>query len=325
MKKISIVVPVYNAERYIAKCIDSLLNQTYKNIEIILVNDGSNDSSEEIIETYIKKNANIIYISQKNSGPSVSRNTGILKATGDYIMFIDSDDYAAPDLCEKLVSKDSDLVMCKLFTFSEKGLIWTPNFSSLTTIQKLSDIGLAEFEMLYRNTQFNTPCCKLYKKEKILTLFREDLDLGEDIIFNFEYLKNCTTISYIDEALYFYRIGESSSLTNKFDENRIIKVHKVYQETSRLCDEIFKKNYNQNLLKSNFLREACRCAKKMIVSSEASTKQKSQLLKTYMENYDLNSYLTADWKNESISFKIFFFFMRIRTYTLLVHLTRLLG
>lgn len=89
--------------------------------------------------------------------------------------------------------------------------------------------------------------------------------------------------------------------------------------------KFLKKNYNQNLLKSNFLREACRCAKKMIVSSEASTKQKSQLLKTYMENYDLNSYLTADWKNESISFKIFFFFMRIRTYTLLVHLTRLLG
>lgn len=325
MKKISIIVPIYNAERHLEECINSIVGQSYKNIEIILINDGSTDSSERIVSSFLENHDNIRYISQYNSGPSKTRNKGLQYASGDYIMFVDSDDYLSNTICERLIAHDADIVMCKSYKFKNGDKFETGDFASVTHIRQISDIGFKEFETLYKNTQFNPPFCKLYKKSLITTLFKEDLDLGEDIIFNFEYLKNCQTIMFLDEALYYYRVGDANSLTNKFDENRIIKVHKVYQETSRLCDEIFKKNYNQNLLKSNFLREACRCAKKMIVSSEASTKQKSQLLKTYMENYDLNSYLTADWKNESISFKIFFFFMRIRTYTLLVHLSRLLG
>ena len=323
MKKVSIIVPVYNAERYLEECIKSLINQSYKNIEIILVNDGSTDSSEDIIKSFLKVNNNIIYVSQENSGPSATRNKGLEYASGEYIMFVDSDDYAAVNLCERLLSKDSDLVMCKSYKFSNSPKFETTDFSSLTHLTRVSDIGSIEFEKLYKNTQFNPPFCKLYKKHLITTLFKEDLDLGEDIIFNFEYLKNCQTISYIDEALYYYRIGNSSSLSNKFDEERIKKVYTVYKETEMLCTEIFGDNLNIDLLKSNFLREACICAKKMIVFPKITSSKKKSLLDSYLKDYDLSSYMTSDWKNESITFRLFFFLFRNKAYSVLIILANL--
>lgn len=309
MKKVSIIVPVYNAERYLEECIKSLINQSYKNIEIILVNDGSTDSSEDIIKSFLKVNNNIIYVSQENSGPSATRNKGLEYASGEYIMFVDSDDYAAVNLCERLLSKDSDLVMCKSYKFSNSPKFETTDFSSLTHLTRVSDIGSIEFEKLYKNTQFNPPFCKLYKKHLITTLFKEDLDLGEDIIFNFEYLKNCQTISYIDEALYYYRIGNNSSLSNKFDEERIKKVYTVYKETEMLCTEIFGDNLNIDLLKSNFLREACICIKKMIVSNDYNLIEKRRTIECYLETYRLEEFLTSDWKNEKLNFRLFFFLL----------------
>ena len=100
--KYSIIVPVYNMEKYISKCLDSIFSSTYKNYEVIIVNDGSTDKSDEIIKTYIEKNRNIIYIKEENMGLSTARNNGVSKATGDYIIFVDSDDYIEEKLLENL-------------------------------------------------------------------------------------------------------------------------------------------------------------------------------------------------------------------------------
>lgn len=322
MEKISIIVPVYNAEGYLEKCIRSLLNQTYSNVEIILVNDGSTDSSPLIIESFLPHNQ-IIYINQPNSGPSAARNNGLARATGDYIMFVDSDDYADPAMCERLLSRKADLVMCKLYRFTDNGQPQTNDFSSLTAISNLSDIGPSEFDCLYKTTQFNSPPCKLYKRELLEGLtYQEDLDLGEDIIFNLQYLRRCQTLAYLDEALYYYRIGNSGSLTNKFDENRIDKVYRVYQATAPLFLELFGSSCNLNAIKSNFLREACISAKKMIISSDESTAQKKRKLLNYLNDYDLVSYLSKDWKTEPISFRVFFFLWQHACLTPLILLTK---
>ena len=115
-RKISIIVPVYNAEKWLEDCIKSVLNQTYKNVELVLVNDGSDDSSDKICKKYSLKYSNIKYILQENAGASVARNKGLKNATGSYIQFLDSDDYLNNDCCEKMIDKmkseNCDLVLC---------------------------------------------------------------------------------------------------------------------------------------------------------------------------------------------------------------------
>ena len=106
---VSLIIPCYNAEKYIGRCLDSVLNQTDRNIELIVVNDGSTDKTEDIINKYIKKYDNIIHIKQKNMGLSMARNNGVKKATGDYLLFIDSDDYVEKNLLENINKNISDL------------------------------------------------------------------------------------------------------------------------------------------------------------------------------------------------------------------------
>ena len=100
MNKVSIIIPVYNSEKYISKCLDSVLNQTYKNIEILVINDGSKDNSIDILREYEKKDDRIVVIDKENEGVAKTRNQGIKKATGDYIMFIDNDDFIDEDYVE---------------------------------------------------------------------------------------------------------------------------------------------------------------------------------------------------------------------------------
>ena len=108
---ISVIVPVYNAEKYLKKCLDSLVNQSYKDLEIILVNDGSQDGSEKICKDYEEKDSRIILINKNNGGPSSARNSGIEKANGEYLSFIDSDDYLALDFYEKLEDIEIDVFL----------------------------------------------------------------------------------------------------------------------------------------------------------------------------------------------------------------------
>ena len=117
MAKISLIVPVYNTSKYLRKCLDSLITQTYKDIEIIVINDGSIDNSEEIIKLYRDKR--LKYISKKNEGIGKTRNLGIENATGNYIAFVDSDDYLDKNFCKKMIKKadedNCDIVICNYF------------------------------------------------------------------------------------------------------------------------------------------------------------------------------------------------------------------
>ena len=134
MEKISIIIPIYNVKEYLKRCVDSVLNQSYKNIEVILIDDGSTDGSEKICDEYAKKDKRVVVVHQKNSGVSASRNKGIELATGKYIGFVDSDDYIHKDMFEKLynslISTSSSISMC--------------NYQLLDVDEKPNDIG--EFE-----------------------------------------------------------------------------------------------------------------------------------------------------------------------------------
>ena len=193
--KISIVVPVYNSEEKIIRCIESVLKQSYTNIELILVNDGSKDLSGEICERYAKLDNRIKVIHKDNGGVSSARNLGIKISTGEYIQFIDSDDYIDPDICEKLINKmiksNADLVVCGYKSINKDNIFYVEYeeciYESLVNLTN-------DFSDLYQKNFFNSIWDKLYKKEFIIELFDETISLGEDLIFNLNYLKQIRKI-----------------------------------------------------------------------------------------------------------------------------------
>ncbi|MGN1326481.1 MAG: glycosyltransferase family 2 protein, partial [Clostridia bacterium] len=128
MPKITVIMPVYNVEKYLEEAIDSVIYQTYQNLEIILIDDGSTDNSGNICDEYAKKDSHIKVIHQENKGLSGARNTGLDIATGEYIMFIDSDDIFPKDACEKMLKfmeeKDADYIVGNYTNMSEEGEIW---------------------------------------------------------------------------------------------------------------------------------------------------------------------------------------------------------
>lgn len=212
MKKtdISIIVPIYNAEKYLKKCIDSLVNQTKKEIEIILINDGSTDSSERIIKEY--KDERIKYFKNKNQGIGKTRNFGIEKATGKYLLFVDSDDYLDKNACEKLYNKienDSlDLLVYDFYREFDNGK------KEEEKLQKFDISNLKENPKLLLNINLS-PWNKLYKTEVIKgnnTKFVENLKY-EDAPFVVEAIINSKRIGKLDESLYYYIIHSNSETT----------------------------------------------------------------------------------------------------------------
>ena len=154
-KLVSIIVPIYNTEKYLERCIDSLINQTYKNIEIILINDGSTDNSINILKKYKKIDTRIKIIDKKNEGPNIARKTGLENADGNYIMFVDSDDYIHPNTVEILVSKINEY---QVVYFD-----MTCNSFEITNVEhilKQDDIR----NILLTSKKFNPLCTGIYKR-----------------------------------------------------------------------------------------------------------------------------------------------------------------
>lgn len=216
--KISIIVPIYNAEITIKRCISSIVQQTYQNIEIILVNDGSNDNSLLICQKYAKKDSRIILIDKKNGGVSSARNLGITKASGKFIMFCDSDDWLKPDYCEEMLHfyLDNHLLMCEIERWEKNGEVVIDQ--SVGQKVYLEEISKSNF-LAYRKEGMGSPTNKLFKKSIIVEnniTFPENLFLGEDLTFVISYLKCISgNIRYLHKKLYVYQVDSEDSLSKK--------------------------------------------------------------------------------------------------------------
>ena len=223
MKKttISIIIPSYNAEKYIEQCIQSIEEQTYKDFEIIVVNDGSKDNTKAICENLQKKYKNIIIINQENSGVSASRNIGMINAKGDYIMFVDSDDFLEKNMLEIMLKNNQnfDLIITNYKKYYDENNIVDNTLIEEKGYNKKE--FLESFWNLYNVNLINSPCFRLYKKDIIKQnsiKFNLNYELGEDLIFNLEYLNKCEKIYITKECLYNYRYT-IDSLTTKYREN----------------------------------------------------------------------------------------------------------
>lgn len=214
--KVSIIIPIYRAEKYIEKCIDSVLAQTYKDLEIILVDDGSPDGCGAICDAYSRRDSRIKVIHKKNEGVSMARNAGLSKVTGSYVQFVDSDDSLKPNMTEVLVEnierQQADLVVCGFYEENR-------NYSKVS--KPGDEPGIYEQTQFLENITKNPYSFhygvlwnKLFRadllKEKIC--FSSDMDFGEDFIFNLHYLQYAKKIVVIEEPLYSYVRYNTDSL-----------------------------------------------------------------------------------------------------------------
>lgn len=273
MDKISIVVPIYNVEKYLNNCIKSIINQTYKNIEIILINDGSSDNSNFICKEWEKEDPRIIYINQKNQGVSVARNVGLNIATGKYITFVDADDYIENNMIEKLysgiISNDCNVVVCDYFCSHRKRKKIKHYFDRTKIINVLNN----KTELLEKTIQdLGVPWGKLYLRSFLVKnqlCFKVGLKRMQDTIFTLEAFELCTNISYIHIPLYNYRIFEESAC-NKYSPDfditakQVLKYFKSYLTDNSLWEKYKYLYYSKMLIliiemiKLKFIPSACK-------------------------------------------------------------------
>lgn len=235
--EISIIIPLYNTEKYIEKCLNSLINQTIRDIEIIIVNDGSQDNSEKICKEFLLKDKRVKLINQKNSGQGAARNKGLEVARGRYIAFVDSDDYIELNMYEKLLYNmgkyNCDVVACQVNMVDERG-----NIISNKGNNPQNGYVEAGHEAMKRYLQFGRWASwdKLYKREVLKGVkFLEGRTCGEDHAVIVPILKNVKKMVTIDDYLYNYLVRKDSTTNSKFSIKNFDIVY-VWEEVRKQVD-----------------------------------------------------------------------------------------
>ncbi len=236
---ISIVIPVYNVEKYLHKCVESVLNQTYENIEVILVDDGSVDSSGSICDDFAKIDSRVKAFHQENRGVSSARNKGLDEAKGEYIVFIDSDDWVSCDIVERLYSavldNATDMAICAYTEVCEGEELEI----SLESDVIIGDKSVADFvNGRFSHSVISTSCCKLFSK-KTVSRYNLQMRYGEDLLFNIENFQNVKGVALLSKPMYFHRIYKNStSLSNQFSPEFFSHFEVLYE---RALDMLYKK------------------------------------------------------------------------------------
>lgn len=243
--QVSVIIPIYNAEKFLSKCIGSVVGQTYKKIQIILVNDGSTDRTEEICNDFAKKDNRIAVINQKNQGNTAARKTGLAYATGEYVTFVDADDYISEHLVKRLYSEinieKADLICCnveKIYSYGSvecKSKIKTGSYSDVQEIianmfyyKDTNEFGILPYL-----------CAKLYKRDYIVEGLSEldnQVQYAEDRAMMFWCMIHANKVIFIDDILYYYVIHEGS-ICNSQDELFLNKLTSFYLYVKKLFEK----------------------------------------------------------------------------------------
>lgn len=309
MKLVSIIVPVYNSEKSLKKCVESLLNQTYHNVEILLIDDGSKDSSGSLCDNIASCEEKVRVIHKANGGVSSARNAGVEAAQGEYVQFVDSDDWIEPDFTQCLVEKieeyNAELVISG-FTFIEKDGVSIKRLESKVyeSVKEWSE----DFGTLYQNYFLNSPCNKLFLSKNIKHKFPENISLGEDCIFVMGYLKQITRIVLTDAVGYCYDMRTEGSLTKQFNENDLQTAILMYQKVKEYSTERFGNFCDENKVKYVFLQDLRRYMFQIYMRDDCSIEEKMQSMKNLSGNEVLKECLTGAAEC-SMNQKILFWFL----------------
>lgn len=257
MKKVSIIIAAYNVEKYISKCLDSVCNQTYKNTEIIIVNDGSTDGTIQIVKEYAKKFTNIVIMDQANQGANMARKNGLDIATGEYILFVDSDDWIEKDALEKLMNINNDIDIIK-FRF------WEPDNSESSKIfegQKLINSANKKniYKLLIESSKLNPIWNQLIKIELAKeNYYLRKMSQGEDILNNMSFFYKANKILFVNDILY-HHCENKESTTKIFDYNKVFRnvkeIFYVYEEKAKYVEKYKLDSNVENKIIANSLMQ----------------------------------------------------------------------
>lgn len=243
-KLVSVIIPVYNVEKYLSRCIKSVINQTYKNIEIILVNDGSQDKSGDICDKYAKKDNRIKVIHQDNKGVAITRNTAIQNANGDFILQVDSDDFIEIDLIEKAINKlfhtNSDIVFfCPLLIDENQNKIKNKyiDFNFLDLENKVIN-GKTALKLLFNHKVYSYNWTILAKKNLYKNIFYPKDRIYEDTATLYKIYANAKKCCFINENLYYY-LQRNNSLTNNISLKNILDMLILIEEIENYINLYF--------------------------------------------------------------------------------------
>ena len=303
MKKVSVIIPVYNVEKYIKECINSLINQTFKDYEIILIDDGSTDESGNICDKYSNDYKFITTIHKKNEGVSIARNKGIEMSTGEYIVFIDADDYLTEDYLKIMVNNiekfGCDVCTCNYLKLYDK-YIETTNYKNKKKINKKKYIKIISDEKKIGGFLWN----KIYRSQIIKDnnlFFDKDICIMEDLLFNIKISSYINYAIHIDEKLYYYRQRHNSAIGNKKNYNNFIPLEKIIEELQK------KNSYISNIYKLRYIFENEKC-KILNIAPDINKEKHKRNLKKYIS---INTFLLSDKYSIKLKIILLYFFPKI--------------
>lgn len=263
--KITVIIPVYNVEKYISKCLETILKQTYKNIEIILIDDGTKDNSGVICDDYAKKDSRIKVIHQENQGLSGARNTGLKKATGDYIFFLDSDDFVDEKMLEEMLlalkKNNADIVECGTIYCKEDETYIKENTKNEAKVYK-NEYQIKE--LISSGDITTTSWGKLYKRN----LFKDfEFPLGkyhEDLFTTYKLLHISKKIVILDKGFYYYRQVNGSIMNSKFNIKHLDVIEAI-EERSNFIEKYYPKYRKYEY--ANIVYSCCKVYERMILAN----------------------------------------------------------
>lgn len=288
--KFSVVLPIYNVEKYLKRCMDSVLNQTYRNLEIILVDDGSPDSCPDLCDEYAKADARVKVIHKKNAGLGMARNTGIENATGDYICFFDSDDYIATNLfevcAEELNNELYDIIAFDHSDFNNGTVIEYPRRKEKTVFKGDEIQSILLKNMIYNpdNIERLHDCAwnKIYSLQLIKDIgFRyvsEREYISEDYYSNLTLFSKVNSVLVLPDAFYFYCYNDTS-LTHTFNEKRFERNIYQYEQSLIKCDELGYSNEIKQAVAFQSLCNLLGAFNSLLLTEQLTRKEKKKKIK----------------------------------------------
>lgn len=316
MDLISVIVPVYNVEQYLARCVDSVRNQSYRNIEIILVDDGSPDRCPELCEEFRQQDLRVKVVHKENGGLGFARNSGLDAATGTYVVFIDSDDWISPDHVENLyreaVRVNADAVIGSHTKITSNGTV-TPH--PINVKQQVYEGAAVREEIVLpiigadvsypKDVQLEPSSCMILYRMHVITennirFPSEKVAISEDMFFNVAFFSNASRVSVIDEKGYYY-FDNQASISRKYDTGRLKRTVRFYENMKCHLQKYGLEHDAAFRLERTFLMDI-RVLLRMITLSDLSRREKYQEIKVVLDHalvqevlntYPLDTYVPA--------------------------------
>lgn len=316
MHLVSIIIPIYNSDKYLVKCLDSILAQTSVDFELLLINDGSTDNSGKICSDYAEKDHRIKVFHQINKGVSSARNLGIKEATAEWICFVDSDDLVLPnylkDFVIENVSKETDFII--------QGIIKKDEGTEHKLRFENQEIKAVNYHQLFHELEifnYGYPFSKLFRRELVkrnIILFPENLSLAEDLLFLLQYIYHCNVIHFVNKENYIYNIQQGTLSNTK---KKPVEYFNRYFQYKNILKNNYKTLFNNVVFSSQYQSLAQSLGSSLYVSIEsmygsyALTRQERLNYFQKIDNEDLHLLSFHNYKQQNVIFRFLVIFCKM--------------